>query len=58
MISGDHHHEKEGTEEGGGEWVYLRDGSRLSDLVKKELGLRMEEEMQEGREGPGSRGAE
>jgi hypothetical protein len=42
VISGDHHHEKEGTEEGGGEWVYLRDASRLSDLLKKELGLEME----------------
>jgi frataxin-like iron-binding protein CyaY len=47
---------KEGTE-GGGEWIYLRDGGRLSDLLKKELGLQMEDVMQEGREGPGSRGA-
>ena len=58
MISGDHHHEKEGTEQGGGEWIYLRDGSRLSDLLKKEVGVEMEEDMQESTEGPKSRGAE
>jgi len=54
VISGDHHHEKEGTEQGGGEWIYLRDGSRLSDLIKKEIGVEMDDDMQEGREGPGS----
>lgn len=53
VISGDHHHEKEGTEEGVGEWIYLRDGSRLSNLLKKELGVQMEEEVEEEGETPG-----
>src|SRR2546421_5721184 len=58
VISGDHHHEKEGTEQGVGEWIYLRDGSRLSDLLKREIDLEMENDVTQGREGPGSRGAE
>lgn len=29
--------DKEGT--GVGDWVYLRDGSTLTDLVRKELGV-------------------
>jgi len=57
VISGDHHHEKEGTETGGGAWVYLRDGSELSDLLKKEVGVEMEEGVVGGREGPGSQGS-
>lgn len=28
---------KEGT--GTGEWIYLRDGSSLTDLLRKELGI-------------------
>jgi len=52
VISGDHHHEKEGTETGGGTWVYLRDGSELTDLLKKEVGIEMEEGAEIGREGP------
>jgi hypothetical protein len=40
-------HHKEGTEthdEGaGGKWVYLRDGSTLSELVEKELGIELVE---------------
>jgi frataxin len=50
VILGDHHDQKEGTEAGIGEWIYLRDGSGLSDLMKKELGLQMEEEMEQGTE--------
>lgn len=57
VISGDHHHEKEGTETGGGAWVYLRDGSELSELLKKEVGVEMEEGVEGGREGPGSQGS-
>ncbi len=30
---------KEGT--GSGEWVYLRDGTTLSDLLEKEIGVDM-----------------
>ena len=58
VVSGDHHHEKEGTEEGSGEWVYLRDGSRLSDLLERELGLEFEEDKEEGKVRPGSMGSE
>ncbi|KAI9737260.1 MAG: Mitochondrial chaperone Frataxin [Claussenomyces sp. TS43310] len=37
IMSGDGQHEKEGC--GNGEWVYLRDGSTLSGLLNKELGV-------------------
>ncbi|KZF19844.1 Frataxin [Xylona heveae TC161] len=37
VIQGESMHEKEGC--GVGEWIYLRDGSTLSDLLKKELGV-------------------
>lgn len=30
--------------EGGGEWVYLRDGSTLGELLGREVGVRMEGE--------------
>jgi len=30
-------HEKEGC--GSGDWVYLRDGTTLSELLRKELGV-------------------
>lgn len=30
-------HEKEGT--GQGDWIYLRDNSSLTDLMRKELGI-------------------
>lgn len=33
-------HEKEGC--GEHEWVYLRDGSTLDDLLKEELGIDMD----------------
>jgi len=39
VISGDHLHEKEGTEAAVGEWIYLRDGSSLNVLLKKEVGV-------------------
>jgi len=54
VISGDHHHQKEGTETGGGAWIYLRDGSELTDLLKKEIGVEIEEGVEVGREGPES----
>ena len=30
-----------GTE--GGKWVYLRDGSRLTELLREELGMELED---------------
>jgi frataxin len=33
-------HEKEGG--GEGDWVYLRDGSSLTELLRKELGLTLD----------------
>ncbi|KAI4241782.1 MAG: hypothetical protein L6R40_004328 [Gallowayella cf. fulva] len=33
-----------GRQEGKGQWMYLRDGSTLSGLLKEELGVQMEEE--------------
>lgn len=50
LAGGDHQHLKEGTaldaggDMHGGQWVYLRDGSTLSDLLKKELKIEMGEE--------------
>lgn len=35
-------HQKEGG--GSGHWVYLRDGSSLEELLKKEIGIEMEPE--------------
>lgn len=37
VVSGESMHQKEGG--GQGEWVYLRDGTRLNALLSKELGL-------------------
>ncbi|KAI9760748.1 MAG: Sigma-adaptin 3A [Chaenotheca gracillima] len=39
VVSGESMHQKEGC--GIGDWVYLRDGSTLQDLVKKELGVNL-----------------
>lgn len=40
-------HHKEGTTLGGsgGRWVYLRDGSTLNDLLKREVGIELGEEV-------------
>ncbi len=53
---GEGQHQKEGSEmdvEGdlrGGQWVYLRDGSTLSDLLKREVDVQMNpSEGEEGR---------
>lgn len=37
VLGGEGMHEKEGT--GQGDWVYLRDGSSLTELLRKELGI-------------------
>ena len=37
LVSGEGLHEKEGS--GVGEWVYLRDGTTLSEIMRKELGI-------------------
>ncbi|KAL2424382.1 hypothetical protein ABEF95_009423 [Exophiala dermatitidis] len=60
-------HEKEdstveaGDNGAGGRWVYLRDGSSLSELLKKELGVEItkhdESDVVGGREGPAGGGA-
>ncbi|KIX09091.1 iron donor protein CyaY [Rhinocladiella mackenziei CBS 650.93] len=47
VVSGAGQHEKEGSAVGsgddgaGGRWIYLRDGSGLSELLKKEIGLEL-----------------
>ncbi len=41
VISSEGQDAKEGT--GDGEWVYLRDGSTLSALLEKEIGVDMSE---------------
>jgi frataxin len=40
VISGESMHDKEGG--GQGDWIYLRDGSRLSQLLKKEIGVSLD----------------
>lgn len=40
VVSGESMHEKEGA--GSGSWVYLRDGTTLDSVLKKELGVDME----------------
>jgi frataxin len=42
VVIGESMHEKEGA--GHGSWVYLRDGSSLASLLKKELGIDVESE--------------
>ena len=37
MVDGESMHQKEGS--GEGDWVYLRDGSSLTTLLRKELGI-------------------
>lgn len=37
VLAGEGMHEKEGG--GQGDWVYLRDGSSLTDLLQKELSI-------------------
>lgn len=51
VVSGESMHQKEGG--GQGEWIYLRDGTKLSALLNKELGISLvdpqEELLQESR---------
>lgn len=37
VVKGEGIHEKEGG--GIGDWVYLRDGTSLTELIRKELGV-------------------
>lgn len=37
VVTGESMHQKEGS--GSGSWVYLRDNSHLSDLLRKEIGI-------------------
>jgi frataxin len=41
VISGEGMNDKEGT--GYGDWIYLRDGSSLGELLRKELGIDVRE---------------
>jgi frataxin len=44
VLEGDKQHEKEGTGSEG-RWVYLRDGSTLNVLLKKEVGVDVDDEL-------------
>ena len=68
VLLGAGQHEKEGSEPvdtgdngAGGKWIYIRDGSNLTDLLRKEVGVEMskegESDVTAGREGPGGGGA-
>ena len=50
MYTGDSQHQKEGTVAGPvGSWIYLRDGSALPGLLKKEVGVNIDgDELGEG----------
>jgi len=37
VVSGESMHEKEGG--GVGDWIYLRDGTSLTEVIRKELGV-------------------
>lgn len=42
VVQGDGMTEKEGTREFiGGQWIYLRDGSNLTELLNSELGIEL-----------------
>ena len=41
-MVGEGQHQKEGA--GLGEWVYIRDGTSLSELLRKEIGVNVESE--------------
>ncbi|EAS36103.1 frataxin [Coccidioides immitis RS] len=48
VVQGDSMTEKEGTRENiGGQWIYLRDGSNLTTLLNKELGLELDYDLYE-----------
>lgn len=40
VVDGESMHEKEGG--GQGDWVYLRDGTSLTDICRKELGITLD----------------
>ena len=37
VVSGEGHNQKEGG--GSGDWIYLRDGTSLTELIRKEIGV-------------------
>lgn len=46
VIPGDVMHEKQETRpSANGQWIYLRDGSNLTDLLNAELGLNMSKDI-------------
>lgn len=46
---------------GGGKWIYIRDGTAMSELIQDELGVTVakqdEPDATQGREGPGGSGS-
>ena len=42
VVSGESMHQKEGA--GSGDWIYLRDGTSLTAVLRKELGITVGEE--------------
>lgn len=42
VVLGESMNEKEGG--GSGDWIYLRDGSSLTELIRKELGVQLDVE--------------
>ncbi|KAF1809107.1 Frataxin [Eremomyces bilateralis CBS 781.70] len=45
VVKGEGMHDKAGA--GQGEWIYLRDGSSLTDLLRKEIGVAMDDGLAE-----------
>lgn len=43
VVLGEGQDQKEGS--GKGEWIYLRDGSTLTDLMRKEVGIHLPDDM-------------
>ncbi|KAI9741375.1 MAG: Mitochondrial chaperone Frataxin [Cirrosporium novae-zelandiae] len=43
VMTGDSMQQKEDSEESVGDWIYLRDGSTLKDLLRRELGVDVED---------------
>ncbi|KAL2215924.1 Frataxin-like domain-containing protein [Thermoascus aurantiacus ATCC 26904] len=45
VVEGDQTHEKQDTRYPNGQWIYLRDGSNLTDLLNAELSLNMRKDI-------------
>lgn len=52
VVMGESQHQKQGTGEGPvGNWVYLRDGSTLPGLLRKEVGVDLDGDREDGEDG-------